>query len=131
MRVLMTGGYGCIGSWVAKRLVDEGREVWIYDLKEDLHRIDCLMTGDQKSRVHFVGGDVADLPSLKAAVEAHQITHLLHLAGLQVPTCRADPMLGARVNVMGTLAVFEVAAMLKDQGATGRLRQLGGRSWAC
>ena len=43
MRVLMTGGYGCIGSWVAKELVEQGEEVWIYDLKEDTHRIDMLL----------------------------------------------------------------------------------------
>ena len=29
VRVLMTGGYGCIGSWVAKQLVEAGQEVWI------------------------------------------------------------------------------------------------------
>ena len=31
MRVLMTGGYGCIGSWVARRWIDEGHEIWIFD----------------------------------------------------------------------------------------------------
>ena len=37
------------------------------------------------------------------------------MAGLQVPTCRADPMLGATVNVLGTLAVFEAARLSKGQ----------------
>ena len=31
MRVLITGGYGCIGSWVARQLVERGDEVWIFD----------------------------------------------------------------------------------------------------
>jgi len=31
---------------------------------------------------------------------------LEEMAGLQVPVCRADPILGAKVNVLGTLAVF-------------------------
>ena len=115
MRVLMTGGYGCIGSWVAKRLVDEGREVWIYDLKEDTHRLDLLLDASQKASVHFLAGDVADATAVRRAVESVGATHLLHMAGLQVPTCRADPMLGARVNVLGTLAVFEAAVALKDQ----------------
>lgn len=115
MRVLMTGGYGCIGSWVAKRLVDEGREVWIYDLKEDTHRLDLLLDASQKASVHFLEGDVADATAVRRAVENVQATHLLHLAGLLVPTCRADPMLGARVNVLGTLAVFEAAVALKHQ----------------
>jgi nucleoside-diphosphate-sugar epimerase len=113
----MTGGYGCIGSWVAKQLVEEGREVWIYDIKEDTHRLDMLLDRDEASRVHFVPGDVSDAVAVRAAVERVGATYLLHLAGLQVPTCRADPLLGARVNVLGTLAVFEAAAALKDQVA--------------
>ena len=60
-------------------------------------------------------GDVSDATAVRGAVEGVGATHLLHLAGLQVPTCRADPMLGARVNVLGTLAVFEAAVALKGQ----------------
>lgn len=115
MNVLMTGGYGCIGSWVAKRLIDEGREVWVYDLMQDTHRLDLLLDDDQKTRVHFLAGDVSDPTAVRQAVERAGATHLLHLAGLQVPTCRADPLLGARVNVLGTLAVFEAAAALRSQ----------------
>ena len=105
MRVLMTGGYGCIGSWVAKQLIDQGEEVWIYDLKEDTHRLDQILDRESARRVHFVPGDVADLKSVRAAVEKVEET----------PTCRANPILGATVNVIGTLAVFETAAALKDQ----------------
>ena len=115
MRVLMTGGYGCIGSWVAKELVDSGRELWIFDLKEDTHRLDLLLSPEQKARVHFVQGDVSDPAAVRSAVEKTGATHLLHLAGLQTPTCRANPVLGAMVNVIGTLAVFEAAVALKGQ----------------
>jgi nucleoside-diphosphate-sugar epimerase len=111
----MTGGYGCIGSWVAKQLVEAGREIWIFDLKEDTHRLDLVLDPDESSRVHFIAGDVSDPDAVRAAVEKVGATHLLHLAGLQTPTCRANPILGARVNVIGTLAVFEAAVALKDQ----------------
>jgi hypothetical protein len=115
VRVFVTGGYGCIGSWVAKRLVEGGREVWIYDLKEDTHRLDLLLDAEERKRVHFLPGDVADAPSVRAAIERVEATHVLHLAGLQTPTCRANPILGATVNVIGTLAIFEAAVALKDQ----------------
>ena len=69
MRVFMTGGYGCIGSWVAKQLVDAGQEVWIYDLKEDTHRLDLILEPEQKSAVHFLAGDVSDADALRSAVE--------------------------------------------------------------
>ena len=45
----MTGGYGCIGSWVAKQLGEAGEEVWIYDLKEDTHRLDLVLDPEQKA----------------------------------------------------------------------------------
>jgi nucleoside-diphosphate-sugar epimerase len=115
VRVLMTGGYGCIGSWVAKQLVEQGQEVWIYDLKEDTHRLDLLLEPDEKAHVHFVAGDVSEPEPVRAAVEQVGATHLLHLAGLQTPTCRANPILGAKVNVIGTLAVFEAAVAVKGQ----------------
>src|SRR5690606_31031575 len=35
--------------------------------------------------------------------------HVIHLAALQVPFCRADPVKGAQVNVVGTANVFEAA----------------------
>jgi nucleoside-diphosphate-sugar epimerase len=115
VRVLMTGGYGCIGSWVAKQLVEQGEEVWIYDIQEDTHRIDLLLDKRDRDHVHFLPGDVSDPVALHDAVAQLEATHLLHLAGLQAPTCRANPVLGARVNVLGTLAVFEAAARLKGQ----------------
>jgi nucleoside-diphosphate-sugar epimerase len=115
VRVLMTGGYGCIGSWVAKQLVERGEEVWIYDLQEDTHRIDLLLAAEQRGRVHFLPGDVSDPLTLLEAVARVEPTHLLHLAGLQTPTCRANPVLGARVNVLGTLGVFEAAVKRKGQ----------------
>ena len=42
----------------------------------------------------------------------HQITHVVHLAALQVPSVRENPVLGSRVNVTGTVNVFEAAKRL-------------------
>ncbi len=119
MRVLLTGGYGCIGSWIVRNLLERGDKVFIYDLKEDSRRTRLLMSEEQVGRAVFIHGDVAHLASLKAAVAANQITHIIHLAGLMVPACRADPILGAKVNVLGTLAVFE--AMREAQGQVQRI----------
>ena len=69
MRVLMTGGYGCIGSWVAKGLVEAGREVWVYDLKEDHRRLALLLPPEALRKVHFIPGDVAEPDAVRAAVE--------------------------------------------------------------
>jgi nucleoside-diphosphate-sugar epimerase len=119
MRVLLTGGYGCIGSWIVRALLERGDEAFVYDLKEDPSRMRLIMSEEQVRRAAFVPGDVTDLPALKAAIETHDITHVVHLAGLQVPTCRANPIMGAKVNVIGALAVFE--AVRESRGQAQRL----------
>jgi nucleoside-diphosphate-sugar epimerase len=115
MRVLLTGGYGCIGSWIVRNLLGRGDEAWVYDLKEDLSRLRLILPDDRARQVPFVRGDVTDLAGLRAALAEHAITHVIHLAGLQVPVCRADPILGARVNVQGTLAVLEAVRQARGQ----------------
>jgi nucleoside-diphosphate-sugar epimerase len=113
--VLLTGGYGCIGCWIARNLIERGQPVWIYDLKEDLRRMRQVMDDEQVAQVQFCQGDVTDLPAFRSTLEQRCITHVIHLAGLQVPICRADPLLGATVNVLGTLVVFEAVKALQPQ----------------
>ena len=115
MNVLLTGGYGCIGSWITRNLLARGDSICIYDLKEDPQRMRLIMEETQIRQVAFAQGDVTDLPRLREVLQKKQITHIVHLAGLQVPTCRADPLLGAKVNVLGTLAVFEAVRQLEGQ----------------
>jgi nucleoside-diphosphate-sugar epimerase len=115
MNVLLTGGYGCIGSWITRNLLARGDRVWIYDLKEDPKRMRLILDDARLRQVVFAQGDVTDLPRLRKVLEKNQITHIVHLAGLQVPVCRADPLLGAKVNVLGTLAVFEAVRQLQGQ----------------
>jgi nucleoside-diphosphate-sugar epimerase len=115
MHVLLTGGYGCIGSWIVRRLLARGAQASIYDLKEDPRRLRLILPEEQVKSVGFIQGDVTDLANLKKAIDDYAITHVVHLAGLQVPTCRADPILGATVNVVGTLAVFEAVRAFGPQ----------------
>jgi nucleoside-diphosphate-sugar epimerase len=115
MRVLLTGGYGFIGAWIIRNLLQQGHAVYVFDLKEDPRRLLQILPESEASRAVFVPGNVTDLAALRRAIEAHGISHIIHLAGLQVPTCRADPLLGAQVNVLGTLAVFEAARLSRGQ----------------
>jgi nucleoside-diphosphate-sugar epimerase len=107
VRVLITGGYGFIGAWIIRNLLARGDQVWVYDLKEDPRRLRLILPEQEARKAIFVPGDVTDLAAFRKALADHQISHVIHLAGLQVPTCRADPILGAKVNVIGTLAVFD------------------------
>lgn len=108
-RFLVTGAHGCIGAWAVHELVTAGRDVVTFDLSTDPRRLRLLLDDEQLASVPHVAGDIADLTALERVVDEHGITNVIHLAALQVPFCRADPPLGARVNVLGTVNVFEVA----------------------
>jgi UDP-glucuronate 4-epimerase len=117
-RFLITGALGCIGAWVARNLVREGSPPVIYDLASDPRRLRLIMSEDELARITFVSGDITDLDALERTLDEHQVTNVIHLAALQVPFCRANPPLGARVNVVGTVNVFEAVARRKDRIGT-------------
>ena len=108
-RFLVTGALGCIGAWTCRLLVEEGVPVVGYDLGSDPHRLKLIMSPEQLGQVTLVPGDVTDLDQLLGVLGEHEISNVVHLAGLQLPFCRADPPLGARVNVVGTVSAFEAA----------------------
>ena len=113
-RVLVTGVLGCLGAWVAQALLDDGDAVVGYDLGDDRSRLE-LVLGERSREVEVVRGDVTDLDAVGRALDEHEATRVIHLAALQVPFVRASPTLGMRVNVTGTVAVFEAVAQRLDR----------------
>ena len=93
-RFLVTGAYGCIGSWVVRLLLDEGCGVTTYDLGGSDHRLRLLLRDAELADLDRVPGDVTDLAALRGTMEDRGVTHVIHLAALQVPFVRADPPLG-------------------------------------
>jgi len=106
---LITGGMGCIGAWILYHLTQDGKKAVNFDQSTDTHRLDWLMSKDEQSAITFIQGDLRDTNTVKSVVTDHNITHIIHLAALQVPMCRANPVLGAQVNVVGTVNIFEAA----------------------
>jgi len=106
---LVTGALGCLGAWTLFHLVKRGAKAVSFDLHTTGHRVDLLLSEDEKARITFVQGDLTHLDDVMAAFRDHAITHVIHLAALQVPFCRANPVVGAQVNVVGTVNLFEAA----------------------
>jgi nucleoside-diphosphate-sugar epimerase len=112
---LVTGVLGCLGAWVARAVLADGDEVVGYDLGEDAARLRLVLGDDDADRVTLVRGDITDLEALERAIDDHAITRVVHLAALQVPFVRANPPLGMRVNVAGTVNVFEAVSSRLDR----------------
>lgn len=114
-RYLVTGALGCIGAWTVKRLVAEGAAVWTYDLPGSQHRLQLILDETELAQITTIAGDISDFETFERTVVDNGITHIIHLAALQVPFVRADPVLGMKVNVVGTTIVFETVKRHADQ----------------
>jgi UDP-glucuronate 4-epimerase len=109
MAYLVTGSMGCLGVWVLHHLVTSGKEAVSFDLSENRSRLDLVLSPDEQKNITFVKGDITDASSVLEVFQKHNITRVIHLAALQVPFCRTDPIKGSQVNVVGTVNVFEAA----------------------
>lgn len=106
MKVLVTGGGGFIGAWIARRLLVGGHEVRVFDRAEQralLRRV----AGGASDSVEWVCGDIAQFSDLQHALTG--CDGVIHLAGVLTPECRAEPARALQVNLGGTLNVFEAA----------------------
>lgn len=105
----ITGAQGCIGSWIVKTLAERGYSPVVFDRSDDRRRLSAIMELADLERVRFIVGDITDAAAVHSALLDSAAQRVIHLAGLQVPACKADPVTGALVNVVGTLTVFEAA----------------------
>ena len=110
--VLVTGAGGCIGSWLLALLARAGVPACALDLTEDKRRPRLLIEERELEKIRWRTGDISDFETVVRTLEAVRPCAIIHLAALQVPFCKADPIAGAKVNVVGTVDVFEAARRL-------------------
>ncbi len=111
-RFLVTGSSGFLGAWITRELIERELDFVLFDLDPSPRRLDQLL-GERPAELARETGDISDVDRVVEVCQQHEITHIIHLAALQMPFCRPDPLLGAKVNVLGTLAVFEAARRLE------------------
>ncbi|MHB1570004.1 MAG: NAD-dependent epimerase/dehydratase family protein [Solirubrobacteraceae bacterium] len=116
-RFLVTGALGCIGAWTVARLVAEDAYVVALDIGSNVGRLALLLDREELESVPRVRCDITDLNAVEGVIDDHAITNVVHLAALQVPFCRADPSLGASVNVVGTINMLEAVARRRERMA--------------
>lgn len=110
--VLVTGGTGFIGSYVAQSFVQHDHDVVAYDLSTDVSILSKLGIDDQ---VEVRRGDVTDPMDVVRSVKETGATHIVHLAALLTDTARTHPRDAMKVNIEGTSNVFEAVRTLSDQ----------------
>ena len=110
MRVLVAGAAGFIGSNVCDRLIADGHAVFGVD---DLSRgtLSNIEDAARGGSFDFERFDVTDpgFPALVARVAPESVCHLA--AQIDVRVSVADPLLDARVNLLGTINALEAARL--------------------
>lgn len=113
---LLTGSMGCIGAWVLRHLRDSEQSVIATDIDINPVRPGLVLSADEIESTRWKQLDVTDHKAVNSLVKEESITHIIHLAGMQIPFCKADPSLGASVNVTGTINLLEAARHNQVQG---------------
>jgi nucleoside-diphosphate-sugar epimerase len=110
-RVLITGGSGFIGTYLARTLLAEGRRVVNLDVQAP-SAIAAHILGRYGGSYVFEQAGVEDWGALLEVFQRHRPEAVLHGAAIvNVARLRTDPMPAARVNFGGTLNVLEVARL--------------------
>lgn len=111
MSVLVTGGTGFIGAYVARRLVQEGEKVVTLDnLPSNV--INKVLAPEELERVRPVTGDVSSLRDVAHAIRDNRVDRVIHLASLLHPASNENPPLAIKVNVQGQATILEAARLL-------------------
>lgn len=125
---LITGAQGFIGSWIIKQLLQHNQHhpqqqyrIVGFDLNRNFDILEQII--DDVNQVEMMFGDLSDYQRVKDVIEQVRPNYIIHLGALQIPTCRVNPRLGASVNVIGTINVFEAAKHLNEMEKTKNFKE--------
>ncbi len=109
MKALIIGGAGFIGCNIARRLLEEGREVLVFDNLSRKGTRSNLAWLQGLGPVRFVEGDIRDFEVLQAVFRDHpDIEVAYHMAAqVAVTTSVANPREDFEINALGTFNVLE------------------------
>ncbi len=105
MKILITGGAGFIGSWVAEAMIAEGFEVVV---------VDDLSSGREENipnEADFIKCDIRDFQSLERVFGEFKpdfVNH--HAAQINVRSSVEHPVTDAAINIIGTLNLLCISA---------------------
>lgn len=104
--VFVTGGYGLLGTWLVRALLDAGDHVTV--LRRDRVPVSALVLEGLQDRCNVVDGDVLDATAMDRIIGEYEVDTVFHLAAQTiVPTANRSPAPTFDVNIRGTWTVLE------------------------
>jgi GDP-4-dehydro-6-deoxy-D-mannose reductase len=115
MRVLVTGGGGFVGQWLAKALLARGDAVDLAGLGGPPHA--GALSRDEWARVRWLPLDMRSEDAVEEVVERSRPEQVIHLAAVSFPP-EADrtPTITFDVNVLGTVRLLSALVRRRTAG---------------
>ena len=103
-KIIIFGGCGFLGSWIVRAFLKKSYSVSVFDLKIQKELLNYVI-GEDIDKIKFINGDITNYDQVQEAT--NNMDHVINMAGLMTPDCSSNPILGAKVNVLGSINVFE------------------------
>lgn len=107
--ILITGGCGFLGQYLANDLVMQGYRVVLFDVREDRSLLENHVT---TKNCTIISGDITNMPELIGAIIKENAKSIIHTALVRLPTRDLRPYHGIKVHLLGTVHVYEAARLL-------------------
>ena len=122
MRIMVTGGAGFIGSAVCRHLVGQGEDfVLNVDVLTYAGNLQSLRPIENRPNYAFLKADICDEEAILAAMRAHDIDAVMHLAAeSHVDRSIDGPDVFLQTNVIGTSRMLSAARRYRDGLPAGR-----------
>jgi CDP-glucose 4,6-dehydratase len=112
-KVLVTGATGLVGSWLCRRLLDDGAHV-VALVRDWDPQSEFIRSGDIK-RCTVVSGCLEDYATLVRAIADNQTDTVFHLgAQAIVGTAQISPLATFEANIRGTYHLLEACRVHRD-----------------
>jgi UDP-glucose 4-epimerase len=103
--VLVTGGTGVLGAYVLRQLAQRGEPSLAVS-----SRADPALLGDLSGAVPLLRCDIRDGDGLRALMQRHRPSVVIHLAAMMPAVCRQQPAEAVDVNVTATARLYATEA---------------------
>ena len=108
-KILIIGGAGFIGNNLAKKLMDNGYQVFVYDNFSSGKISNLKFLG----RARIIKGDIINYRKIASCIKKIQPNAIFHLAAIHyIPDCNKNPQKTYKVNVGGTRNILEAVSTI-------------------
>ncbi len=108
MRILLTGGTGFIGCYIARRLLQEGHQPLLLDIEPDKELVQSIV-GKDAGETLLIQGDILNTDEFAGIIKDSQADSIIHLVALRNNESQKNPERAFQLNCTGTINVFETA----------------------